>query len=50
MAATGKRNILTLDDRVDVLKRIDNSESCYSIAAAVNCGKAQISRTRNDRP
>ena len=45
MAATGKRKILTLDDRVDVLKRIDNGR----IAAAVNCGKTQISRIRNDR-
>ena len=50
MAATGKRKILTLDDRVDVLKRIDNVESCRSIATAVNCGKTQISRIRNDRP
>ena len=49
MAATGKRKILTLDDRVDVLKRIDNGEPCRSIAAAVNCGKTQISRIRNDR-
>ena len=49
MAATGKSKILTLDDRVDVLKRIDNGESCRSIAAAVNCGKTQISRIRNDR-
>ena len=49
MAATGKRKILTLDDRVDVLKRIDSGESCRSIAAAVNCGKTQISRIRNDR-
>ena len=49
MAATGRRKILTLDDRVDVLKRIDNGESCRSIAAAVNCGKSQISRIRSDR-
>ena len=42
--ATGRRKILTLDDRVDVLKRIDNS-----IAAAVYCGKSQISRIRSDR-
>ena len=48
-AATGKHKILTLDDRVDILKRIDNVESCRSIAAAVNCGKTQISRIRNDR-
>ena len=49
MAATGKRKILTVDDRVVVLKRIDSGESCRSIAAAVNCGKTQISRIRNDR-
>ena len=36
MAAAGRRKILTLDDRVYVLKRIDNGESCRSIAAAVN--------------
>ena len=47
MAADGRRNILTLDDRVDVLKRIDNGESCRSIAAAVNCGMSQISRIRS---
>ena len=39
MAATGSRKILILDDRVDVLKRFDNGESCRSIAAAVNCGQ-----------
>ena len=49
MAVTGKRKLLTLDDRVVVLKRIDNGESCRSIAAAVNCGKIQISRIHNDR-
>ena len=52
MAAAGRRKILTLDDRVNVLKRIDNGESCRSIAAAVNnyyyCGKSQISRIRSD--
>ena len=30
MAADGRRKILTLDDRVDVLKWIDNGESCRS--------------------
>ena len=49
MAAAGRRKILTLDDRVDVLKRIDNGKSCLSIVAAVNCGKSQISRIRSDR-
>ena len=49
MAAAGRRKILTLDDHVDVLKWIDNGESCRSIAAAVNCGKSQISRIRSDR-
>ena len=49
MAAAGRRKILTLDDRVDVLKRIDNGESCRSIATAVNCWKSQISRIRGDR-
>ena len=43
MAAAGRRKILTLDDRVDVLKRVDNGESCRSIAADVNCGKSQMS-------
>ncbi len=49
MAAAGRRKILTLDDRVDVLKRIDNGKSCRSIVAAVNCGKSQISRIRSDK-
>ena len=39
--ATGRCKILTLDDRVDVLKRIDNGESCRSIAAAVIVGRAR---------
>ena len=47
MAADARRKIMTLDDRVDVLKRIGNGESCRSIAAAVNCGKSQISRIRS---
>ena len=51
MAAAGRRKILTLDDHVYVLKRIDNGESCRSIAAAVNnyCGKSQISSICSDR-
>ena len=39
MAAAVRRKIMTLDDRVDVLKRIDNGEFCCSIAAAVNCSE-----------
>ena len=39
--ATGRRKILKVDERVDVLKRIDNGESCRSIVAAVKCGKSQ---------
>ena len=39
--ATGRRKMLKVDDNVDVLKRIDNGESCRSIAAAVKCGKSQ---------
>ena len=50
MAAAGRRKILMLDDRVDVLKRIDNGESCHSIAAAVNCGKSQMSRKERVTP
>ena len=47
--ATGRRKILKVDERVDVLKRIDNVESCRSVAAAVNCGKSQISIIRSVR-
>ena len=49
MAAAGRCRILMLDDRVDVLKRIDNGEYCRSVTAAVTCGKSQISRIRSDR-
>ena len=49
MAAAVRRKIMTLDERVDVLKRIDNGEFCCSIVAAVNCGKSEISRIRRDR-
>ena len=35
--------------RCFTLKRIENGESCHSIAAAVNCGKSQISIIRSDR-
>ena len=42
--ATGRRKILKVDDRVDVLKRIDNGESCRSIAAAnfASCDVFQV--------
>ena len=42
MAAAGRRNILTLDDRVDVLKRIDNGKSCRSIVEAGSARSAEF--------
>ena len=43
------RNILTLHDRVAVLKRIDSGTSCRVIAADLHCGKTQIGLIRLDR-
>lgn len=49
MASEGKRKILSLDQRVDVLKRLDNGHSCRTIAKEVGCGKTQIGRIRSER-
>ena len=39
-----KRKILTLQQRVDVIKRIDAGLSVWAVALDVGCGKTQIGR------
>ena len=38
-----KRNILNLQQRVDVLNTLDAGHSCRAVAVEVVCGKMQIS-------
>jgi hypothetical protein len=45
----GKRKILTLEQRVDVLKKFDAGVSCRAIALQLGCGKTQIAAIRVDK-
>jgi len=45
----GKRKILTLEQRVDCLKKFDDGVSCRAIALELGCGKTQIAAIRADK-
>ena len=45
----GKRKILSLQRRVDVLRRLDSGVSCRAIANDIGCGKTQICRIHSER-
>jgi len=46
----GKRKILTLEQRVDCLKKFDDCvSSCRAIALELGCGKTQIAAIRADK-
>ena len=47
--ASPKRKVLSLEQRMDVLKRLDNGQSCRSVAIMCGCGKSQIARVRLER-
>jgi len=49
MASEGKRQVLSLQRRVDVLRRLDNGVSCRAIAKDIGVGKTQICRIRSER-
>ena len=44
-----KRKILSLQERVTVLKRLEYGTSCHVIAAELQSGKMQIGRIRLDK-
>ncbi|CAM1299225.1 Uncharacterised protein r2_g908 [Pycnogonum litorale] len=44
-----KRKILTLEERVEVIRKLDRNESCQKIAKAIKCGKTQIQNIFKDR-
>jgi len=44
-----KRMILTLEHRVDCLKKFDDGVSCRAIALELGCGKTQIPAIRADK-
>ena len=47
--ASLKRKVLSLEARMDVLKRLDSGQSCRSVAMLCGCGKSQIARVRQER-
>ena len=49
MASEGKRKVLSLQRRVDVLRRLDSGVSCHAIAKDIGCGKTQICRICSER-
>ena len=44
-----KRVILTLEQRVNVIKKLDAGRSCRAVAQETGCGKTQITRIKQDR-
>ena len=49
MSGDNKRKVLSLAQRMDVLRRLDSGQSCRMIAKEIGCGKTQISRIRLER-
>ena len=49
MASSSKRKILTVEQRVDVLKGLDTGQSCRAVVLACGCGKYQTTRIRLER-
>jgi transposase len=45
----GKRKALTLEDRISVLKKLDNGMSVRDVAKAYDCGRTQIQGIKNSR-
>ena len=43
MSSDNKRKVLSLAQRMDVLRRLDSGQSCRMIVKEVGCGKTQIS-------
>jgi DNA-binding NarL/FixJ family response regulator len=46
---SSKRKFLTLEQRVEVLKKLDKGLSVRKVAEELNCGKTQISNIKADR-
>ncbi|KAK7096089.1 hypothetical protein V1264_005433 [Littorina saxatilis] len=44
-----KRKCLTLEERVDVIKKLDKGLSVPKVADELNCGKTQMSNIKADR-
>ena len=49
MSGDNKWKVLSIAQRMDVLRRLDSGQSCRMIAKEVGCGKTQISRIRLER-
>ena len=44
-----KRKILSLDQRVKVLKKLDQGMACCTVATLFRCGKTQIATIKNQK-
>ena len=49
MSSDNKCKVLSLAQRMDVLRQLDSGQSCHKIAKEVGCGKTQIARIRLER-
>ena len=49
LTMASKRVILTLEQRVNVIKKLDAGRSCRAVAQETGCGKTQITRIKQDR-
>ena len=49
LTMASKRVILTLEQRVNVMKKLDAGRSCRAVAQETGCGKTQITRIKQDR-
>ena len=44
-----KRKILTLEQRLEVIKQLDSGKYCRKVAEDFGCGKTQIARCKTER-
>ena len=44
-----KRKVLSLEERVHVLKKIDEGKSCYAVSSELGIGKAQVQTIVKER-
>jgi hypothetical protein len=48
-ARDGKRKVLSLEQRMEVIRKLESGKSCRAVAAEMGCGKTQIQAIAKDR-
>lgn len=46
---SNKRKCLTLEERVGVIRQLDQGVSCRAVALSLNCGKTQVTKIKAER-